>query len=159
MSAAPLRVIPCTLRAARVFVGRHHRHHAAPVGGLFALAVERAGEVVGVAVVGRPVARGLQDGRTAEVTRVCVLDGARNACSMLYGAAWRAARALGYRRLVTYTLPEESGASLRGVGWRLIGQRGGGSWDRPSRPRTDQHPTQVKLRWEVVETCPKEQNA
>ena len=117
-----------------------------------ALAVERAGEIVGVAIVGRPVARGLQDGRTAEVTRVCVLDGARNACSMLYGAAWRAARALGYLRLVTYTLPEESGASLRGAGWRLLGQAGGGSWSRPTRPREDKHPMQVKLRWEVTAT-------
>lgn len=153
-----LAVVPCTIRAARVFVGRHHRHHAAPVGGLFALAVEHAGEVVGVAIVGRPVARGLQDGRTAEVTRVCVVEGARNACSMLYGAAWRAARALGYHRLVTYTMPEESGASPRGAGWRLLGQAGGGSWSRPTRPRADQHPTQVKLRWEAGEPCPKRQH-
>lgn len=140
-----LSVVPCTIREARVFVGRHHRHHRAPVGALFALAVASAGKVVGVALVGRPVARGLQDGETAEVTRVCVLDGHPNACSKLYGAAWRAARALGWRRLVTYTLPEESGASLR-----LLGQRGGGSWSCPSRPRTDAHPTQTKLCWEAT---------
>lgn len=105
--------------------------------------------VVGVAVVGRPSARHLDDGRTVEVTRLCVLDGYPGACSKLYGACWRAARAIGYRRLITYTLPEEGGASLRGSGWKLIGEAGGGSWSRADRPRVDTHPTQVKLRWEA----------
>lgn len=86
---------------------------------------------------------------TAEVVRVAT-DGTRNACSMLYGAAWRACRALGYRRLVTYTLPEEGGASLRAAGWRLVGEAGGGSWSRKSRPRVDLHPTQQKMRWEAA---------
>lgn len=105
----------------------------------------------GVAIVGRPVARLLDNGWTLEVNRVCT-DGARNACSMLYGAAWRAAKALGFRRLITYTLPEEGGASLRASGWYCVGERGGGTWDRPnnSRPRVDKHPTQVKLLWEAV---------
>lgn len=109
------------------------------------------GEVRGVAVAGRPVARLLQDGFTAEVTRLCT-DGAPNACSMLYRALWRAVRALGYRRLVTYTLPEEGGASLRAAGFALIGEAGGGTWHRPAngRPRVDLHPTQEKLRWELV---------
>jgi hypothetical protein len=110
--------------------------------------VERARELCGVAIVGRPVARLLQDGYTAEVVRCCT-DGTRNAPSMLYAAAWRACRALGYRRLLTYTLPSEGGASLRAAGWRLIGEAGGGSWDRPQRPRIDRHPTQKKLRWEA----------
>lgn len=79
-----------------------------------------------------------------------MLDDERNACSLLYGACWRAARAIGYRRLVTYTLPTEGGASLRGAGWTLIGEAGGGSWDRRSRARVDEHPTQVKLRWERI---------
>ncbi len=98
-------------------------------------------------MIGRPVARHLQDGFTAEVTRVAT-DGARNACSMLYGAAWRAARAIGYRRLITYTLNTEPGESLRGAGFKCIGEAGGGSWNCPSRPRVDTHPTQMKLRWE-----------
>ncbi len=68
---------------------------------------------------------------------------------MLYSAAWRAARALGYKRLVTYTLPEEGGASLRGAGWRLLGEAGGGSWNRATRPRVDTAPTQRKLLWEA----------
>ena len=91
----------------------------------------------------------LADGFTCEVTRLAT-DGSRNACSMLYRAAWRAARAMGYRRLVTYTLPEEGGSSLRAAGFRLIGEAGGGSWSRDSRPRVDLHPTQTKLRWELV---------
>ncbi len=76
-------------------------------------------------------------------------DGTKNACSMLYGAAWRAARALGWLRLVTYTLPEEGGASLRAAGWRCIGEAGGGSWSRANRPRVDMHPLQVKMKWEA----------
>lgn len=145
-----LALCPCTLREAHTFVARYHRHHGAPQGGLFAVAASDDDDVVGVAIVGRPVARMLADGYTAEVTRLCVLDGARNAPSLLYAACWRAARALGYRRLVTYTLPTESGASLRGAGWRLIGSAGGGSWSRKERPRVDMHPTQGKLRWEAI---------
>lgn len=137
------------LAAAAAFVGQFHRHHKPPVGGLFAVGCARDGVVVGVAVIGRPVARMLDDGWTAEVTRLCT-DGTRNACSILYGAAWRAARALGWRKLITYTLPEEGGASLRGAGWRCIGEAGGGSWSRIERPRVDEHPTQQKLRWEVT---------
>ena len=109
---------------------------------------ESGGEVIGVVIVGKPVARMLDDD-TAEVTRLAS-DGTRNVCSLLYAAAWRAARAMGYRRLVTYTLPEEGGSSLRASGWTLIGEAGGGSWSRGSRPRVDTHPTQTKLRWEVT---------
>lgn len=91
------------------------------------------------------------NGLTLEVNRCCT-DGAKNACSMLYGAAWRAAKALGYQRLITYTLPEEGGASLRASGWRLLGLRGGGNWNVPSRPRID---TDLLMRgqkslWEAV---------
>ena len=143
-----LALHPVTLREARAYVGRVHRHHPPPQGGLFAIGASAGGEIVGVAIVGKPVARMLNDGWTAEVVRLAT-DGSRNACSLLYGACWRAARALGYRRLVTYTLPEEGGASLRAAGWRLVGEAGGGSWSRPGRPRVDLHPTQSKLRWEA----------
>ncbi len=132
-----LQVIPVSLRAANEYVARHHRHHAPARGCKFCIGVIGGNsDLVGVAIIGRPVARGLDTGRTAEVVRCCT-DGTRNACSMLYGAAWRAARAMGYQRLVTYTLPAEGGASLRGAGWILIGERGGGNWNTPSRPRTD----------------------
>lgn len=143
-----MNLCPITISEARAFVARHHRHHRAPQGGLFAVGVEEQDSFVGVAIVGRPVARHADDGYTAEVTRVCVLDGFRNACSMLYGACWRAARALGFRRLVTYTLKSEPGTSLRAAGWRLVGEAGGGTWSRRARPRVDLHPTQAKLRWE-----------
>lgn len=145
-----LELVPITLREACAFIARHHRHHRPPRGCRFVIGAGSGAEVVGVAVVGRPVARQLADQWTAEVTRLCVLESARNACSMLYSACWRAARALGYRRLVTYTLPEEGGASLRGAGWRCIGEAGGGSWSRRARPRVDEHPTQTKIRWEAV---------
>ena len=99
-------------------------------------------------MVGRPVSRMLQDGWTAEVTRVCTLGG-KNACSMLYAACWRACRAMGYTRLLTYTLDTEPGTSLTAAGWTLVGSAGGGSWSRMDRPRVDRHPKQLKIRWEV----------
>lgn len=115
-----LTVAPCTLREAWLFVRLHHRHHDPSRGGKFALcAVDESGAVRGVAVVSRPVNHHHQDGWTAEVVRVAT-DGARNAPSLLYRACWRAAKGMGYRRLITYTLPSEGGASLRGAGWVLV---------------------------------------
>ena len=144
-----LSVAPITLRQARAYVEENHRHHRAPQGGLFAIAVMDDEEKLrGVSIVGRPVARGLDDGRTAEVTRLCT-DGAHNACSMLYAASWRAARAMGYWRLITYTLAAESGVSLSASGWRVVGEVRGKSWNNPSRKRTDKHPTTDKRRWEI----------
>ncbi len=145
-----LELAPCTLGEAMAFVAQHHRTHRKPrlTRLRFAVAATAGGQVVGVAVVGDPVARRLDDGWTTEVRRVCTL-GHRNACSLLYSACWRAARALGYRRLVTYTLPAEGGASLRAAGWRVVAQTKGGSWNRRERPRVDAHPTQGKLRWEA----------
>ena len=148
MSETKLAIVPITLSDAMVFVTRYHRHHPAPQGGLFAVACALGNDIVGVVIVGRPVARNLQDTWTCEVTRLAT-DGTRNACSMLYRAAWRAARAIGYRRLITYTLSSETGASLRGAGFKLIGEAGGGSWSCMSRPRIDRHPLQKKLRWEL----------
>lgn len=153
-----LVVVPIDFDEACMFVGMHHRHHIAPVGHKFSIACAQRsvfGEdavvfrVIGVAIVGRPVSRHQEAGGwTLEVTRLCT-DGTRNACSMLYGAARKAAFALGYNRLITYTLPEEGGASLRGAGIRLLGERRGGSWSVPSRPRIDKHPLQGKLLWEA----------
>lgn len=144
-----LELCPITLKEAKAFVGRHHRHHKEPHKVRFAVAVSEGEEVVGVAIVGDPVARMLDDGYTAEVVRLCTL-GQKNACSMLYQAAWRAARALGFRKLITYILNTEPGTSLKAAGWKLIGESGGGSWSRKSRPRVDLHPLQGKLRWEAT---------
>jgi hypothetical protein len=146
-----MEVTPINFAEANAFVAERHRHHRPVQGAKFCLAVSQGEKVVGVAIVGRPVARGSDDGWTLEVNRCCT-DGSRNACSMLYGAAWRVARALGYRRLITYTLEEEGGASLRGAGWRLIGMRGGGNWNTPARPRIDT-PAMLqgqKLLWEAA---------
>lgn len=139
---------PLTLRAARTYVNEIHRHHKAPQGGLFAIGAALDGVLVGCVIVGKPVARMNDDGATAEVTRLAS-DGSKNVCSLLYAAAWRTARGMGYRRLITYTLVTEPGTSLRAAGWKLIGQAGGGKWSRPSRPRLDDHPTELKLRWEA----------
>jgi hypothetical protein len=144
-----ISITPVTLKEAHTFTAEHHRHHKPSVGGLFAVACSDGGAVVGVAVIGRPVARHSQDGWTAEVTRLCVKEGHPNAASKLLGAAWRAARALGWRRLITYTLPYEGGASLRGAGWRVVGQTQPGDWNSKSRPRVGLHPHQVKIRWEA----------
>jgi len=143
---------PLTIKRAREFVKENHRHSSVPVGGLFAVGAitKESEDLVGVAIVGRPVARLLQDGFTAEVTRLCT-DGTKNACSMLYGSCWRAARALGYRRLVTYTQESELGTSLKASGWRVVAEVRAQAWCRPSRPRTDRSVRQKKLRWEAGE--------
>lgn len=144
-----LTVTPLDLDEANEFVRLHHRHHRPVVGHKFSLGVaDEYGVIRGAAIVGRPKGRFDDDGMTLEVNRVAT-DGCANACSALYGAARRATFALGYRRLVTFTLPEEGGASLRGAGWKLLGKAGGGRWSCKSRPRVDLHPTQKKLRWEV----------
>lgn len=145
-----LCVTPVDLAEANAFVALHHRHHPPVVGHLWSTAVaDEAGTIRGVAIIGRPVARQLNDGWTVEVTRVAT-DGCPNACSALYGAARRQALSRGYRRLVTYTLATESGTTLRAAGWRVVAEVRGRSWSCPSRPRVDKHPTQAKLRWEAA---------
>ncbi len=136
------------LAEANAFVERLHRHHKPVVGHKFSLGAVLDEQLVGVVIVGRPVSRMRDDGRTLEVTRLCT-DGTRNACSFLYGAAAKACFAIGYQRIGTYTLPSEGGASLRASGWRLIGERGGGSWSRPSRRRVDKAPLEQKWLWEA----------
>lgn len=145
-----LTIIPCDLSEANAFVARHHRHHQRVVGHKFSLAVaDDNGVIRGVAIIGRPVARRMDDGMTLEVTRVAT-DGCKNACSALYGAARRAAFALGYQRIGTFTLKTEPGTSLVAAGWKVVGETPGRSWSVPSRPRVDKHPLQRKIRWESV---------
>lgn len=147
-----LALVPITLDEAQAFVEVHHRHHKPAVGHKFSIAcADSDGMIRGVAMIGRPVAARLDDGWTLEVNRVAT-DGVRNGCSFLYGAAWRATRALGFRRLITYTLATESGSSLRGAGWHCVGNattRVGQGWNQPGRPRVDTHPLQQKLKWEA----------
>ena len=144
---SPLSLQPIEFDEAVAFVRQYHRHHKPPQGHKFSIAVAKGGQIVGVAIVGRPVARMLQDGWTLEVTRLAT-DGTQNACSILYGACWRVAREMGYKRLVTYILDTEPGTSLRAAGWRVVGEAGGGSWHRDRRARVDKHPLQTKIRYE-----------
>ena len=155
-----LSLAPCDFDVAANFVRQHHRHHTPPQGHKFSLAAMRGDKLVGVAIIGRPVARKRQDGLTLEITRLCVRadepavidrngkEHAPAACSFLYGAAWRAALALGYRRLGTYVLKREGGTSLRAAGYYLVRETPGKSWSVPSRVRDDKHPIEPKLLFE-----------
>ena len=148
-----LRIVPCTQARAREYVRQHHRHHKPPVGAVFCLAcADGVGLVRGVAMVGRPVARLLDDGLSLEVNRVAT-DGTRNACSMLLGAARRAAFALGYDRIITYTLPSEGGASLRGAGWTQ--DRQATTPDRKWGNRSRRQARQLGGKWRWVSARPK----
>jgi len=143
-----LKLRKVELSEANDFVRALHRHHRPVVGHKFSLGAVSDGTLVGVAIVGRPVSRMRDDGNTLEVTRLCT-DGTRNACSFLYGAAARACFALGYRRIGTYLLASETGASVLGAGRRCLGERGGGSWSVPNWPRIDNHPTEMKQLFEL----------
>jgi hypothetical protein len=150
-----LCLVPLDFKTAAAFVAEHHRHHTPPAGHKFSLGAVQNDKLVGVVIVGRPVARMRDDGATLEVTRLCT-DGSRNACSFLYGAAARACFALGYRRIGTYILTSEPGTSLKAAGWKLIGERGGGSWARVQKPHwqpghtgTGAHPQEQKQLFEI----------
>jgi hypothetical protein len=145
-----LRIVPVSFREASDFVAAWHRHNQPPNGHRFSIGVANGDQLVGVAMVSHPVARHLMDGRTLEVIRTAT-DGTPNANSMLYGACWRAAKALGYDRLVTYTQHDESGASLRAAGWTVVAQRPPrAGWSAPSRPRKDKGTAWVaRTLWEA----------
>jgi hypothetical protein len=143
--AEKLTVVPCTVKRAKAYIAEHHRHLPKVQGGLFALAVERGGEICGVALAGHPARVWMGTGRLA-ILRVAT-DGTPNACSILYGALCRAAKALGYREAWTYTLPEEPGCSLRAAGFEDNGLTAGGEHDRPSRRRAPAVRPEPKRRW------------
>lgn len=142
-----MRLIAISLGDANAFVAAHHRHHKPVVGHKFSLGCVQGERLVGVAIVGRPVSRYLDDGRTLEVNRLCSTGG-KNVCSFLYGAAARAAKALGYERIITYTLDTEPGTSLRAAGWSCSGPAGGKRWTGKRKPAVDLYPAQMKLRYE-----------
>ena len=141
------RLYPISLREASQFILQHHRHHGPTQGHKFSIGLMLGDKLVGVAVVGRPVARALDDGWTAEITRVAT-DGTANACSQLYGAARRAAAAMGYSRVISYTLASESGTSLRAAGFVHAGTVRGKQWSTPSRPRDHTLAPVDKTRWQ-----------
>lgn len=147
-----LRIAPIRFGRARDFVMRHHEHCRPPAGWRFGAGCWNGPTLVGVAMVGRPVARMIDAKATVEVNRLC-LDRSlpaglrRNAVSMLLGHAAREARRRGFSRIITYTLESESGSSLRASGWSEDGRSRGGSWSRPARARGVSGPTEPKVRW------------
>ena len=144
-----LTLVPISLADANAFVARHHRHHKPVTGHKFSIGCMENGALVGVAIVGRPVSRYLDNGMTLEVNRLCT-TGSKNACSFLYAAAARAAKAMGYRKIITYTLDTEPGTSLRAAGWVCAGIAGGKRWTGQRRPAVDLYPPQMKLRYEKI---------
>jgi len=144
-----LKVVPLTLRQANDYILEHHRHHGKVQGHRFTLGCERAGELCGVATVGRPTARMTDQYLVAEVTRLCT-DGTKNVCSCLYAAAARAAQAMGFEQIQTFILASETGISLKASGWERGNPSAGGSWDRRSRRRSAPDNPQTlepKVRW------------
>ena len=143
-----LELQPITYKEACEFIRLHHRHHLPPQGWKFGIACNDGEKIVGVIMIGRPVSRYLDDGWTLEITRCCT-DGTKNCSSKLYGAACRSGFAMGYKKMITYILKSESGKSLLASNFRLIGEAGGGTWNRKSRPRIDKHLIEKKLLWEI----------
>lgn len=145
-----LRIVPLKLSEANAFVAAEHRHHKPVVGHRFSIGCASGERLVGAAIVGRPVARSFDDGVTAEVTRL-VTDGTPNACSMLYAASWRAWRAMGGHRLITYILASEPGTSLRAAGWQELytTRNRPKGWDTPAR-RRESGPQEPKTLWEAT---------
>ena len=142
-----MQIKPISYKDAAQYVDDNHRHHSRPVGHKFSIACYDNDSLCGVAMVGRPVSRYLDDGATLEVNRLCT-DGTKNACSMLYSAAWRACKALGYTRIITYTLASEPGTSLRASGWHCDGLAGGMKWTGEREKANQKWPAEMKIRWE-----------
>ena len=141
-------IVPIKQDEAKIFVKNIHRHLKPPVGSIFQIGCASDGKIVGVIMVGRYVSRHLDDGVCLEVNRLAT-DGTRNACSMLYATAWRMTKNLGYRRLITYILEHENGASLRASGWYEVGKCGRLSWNKKDRPGVDKSPKQFKILYEA----------
>jgi hypothetical protein len=142
-----MKIVPITLRAANAYVVERHRHHKSSRGHKFSIGLMVDEEILGIAICGRPVSRGSDDGYTLEVARLCT-DGTENACSKLYGACARIAKEMGYAKIQTYILESEPGTSLKASGWVMEAVTAGGQWKRTDGiiNRTDQ-PTEPKQRW------------
>jgi hypothetical protein len=142
-----MKIVPISLRQANEIVTQWHRHHKSSVGHKFSIALSQSEQYIGIAICGRPVARGSDDGFTLEIARLCT-NGTKNACSMLYGACARIAKEMGYRKIQTYILESEPGISLKASGWVMEAVTAGGQWKRTDgiTNRTDQ-PNEPKQRW------------
>ena len=143
-----IEIVPIKQDEAKMFINTYHRHHKAPRGSIFQIGAAANDKIVGVIMVGRPVSRILDNGWTLEVNRLCT-DGTKNVCSMLYAAAWRVTKNLGYKKLITYILDTETGSSLKATNFKKIGETRNRSWNTRTRPRVDKHPLQKKIKFEI----------
>ena len=149
-----MKVIPISLKEANEYVDNFHRHTKGSRGHKFSIGASDDENLIGVAIVGRPISRHLDDGFTAEVLRVCVKeDSPKNTCSFLYGRCWRIWQQMGGMKMITYTLKSESGSSIKALDWKILGETGGwkegkGLTTRPGREWQPIH-GQKKLRWEI----------
>ena len=141
-----MKAVPIELKQANAFVDRLHRHHDPVHRDKFRIGCEIGGQLAGVVQLARPVARMLDDGKTIEVVRLCT-DGSPNVCSFLYAKAARIAKEMGYKKIITYILESENGASLKAAGWHKEADTQGGSWNCPSRHRNTTAPICKKQRW------------
>lgn len=144
-----LELTPVSLAQANEFVEKHHRHHKRAAGHKFSIGCSANGQLVGVVIVGRPVSRYLDNGKTLEVNRLCTL-GTKNACSFLYAAAARVAKAMGYSKIITYILESENGCSLKAAGWKCAGLAGGKQWTGARKPSVPLYPQEMKYRYEKI---------
>ncbi len=140
-----MEIRPITFKQASEFINKYHRHHGATVGHKFSVGCYDKDVLVGVAVCGRPVSRYLDNGFTCEINRLCT-DGTKNACSMLYGACCRIAKEMGYKKIITYILQSENGASLKASNFVCEGEAGGTHWTG-KRNRGQDIPSEMKTRW------------
>ena len=141
-----MEIKPITFKQASEFINKYHRHHNATVGCKFCVGLYEENTLIGCAVCGRPVSRFYDDGLTCEINRVCVIEGHKNGCSMLYGACCRIAKIMGYKKIITYTLQHENGASLKASNFVCEGQAGGTHWTG-KRNKGQSIPHEMKNRW------------
>ena len=144
-----IQAVPLELKQANAFVDLYHRHHQPVVRDKYRIGASVNGKIVGVVQVARPKSGMLDDGKTLEVVRLCT-DGSKDVCSFLYSRAARVAKELGYSKIITYILDSEDGTSLKATGWHFEAKTTGGTWNRPSRNRTDKHPVCPKQRWAYI---------
>lgn len=143
-----MKLIPIKQKDAKKFIDTYHRHNKAPRGSVFQIGLQKDNELIGCIMVGRPVSRNLDNGFTLEVNRTCINGYHKNACSMLLGAAVRAAKALGWKKIITYTLPSECGSSLKGAGWTLEHHTSGShSWNNREYRQVQMFKGVSKKRW------------
>lgn len=144
------KFVSLKLKVANEFVLQYHRHNKPVIRDKFRIGLTCGDKLIGIGQAGRPVARMLDDGKTIEIVRVCVLDGYKNACSMIYGRLVKIAKLMGYEKVITYTLTTETGSSLKALGAKQISFVKGKQWSCPGRPRDTQDIyLERKIRWEL----------